>query len=201
MTRASTLCLAILLLPGALAAQQGTVSVRVTTRSETLISREEVRAWYTEMQQIAARIQAAHARALRDARLRRGRDSLATAIQRAMDEADPALPQLAGRAAALEDEARQARAGGNEGMLLDLMREANRIQARFQAARARAIREATLAARIRQYELRLRAALLRQDPQLDSLLQRGTELQARLGRVAEIQQMLLEERVASPSPP
>lgn len=201
MKRTSALLVGALLFPAALVAQQRAVGARVpAARSDALISRNEVRAWYAELEQIAARLQAVHARALRDAKLRAAQDSLSAMVQRGMERADPELPDFAARVRAMDGEARQARAEGDEGHLLDLMREADRIQARFFAARQQVIQQPQLARQIRSYERRLHGALVAVEPQLDQLLARSTELQARIQRAAELQQMMMEDRASAAQP-
>jgi DNA repair exonuclease SbcCD ATPase subunit len=197
-TRAAVLA-AVLVLPAAAeAAAQRPVSARApSAASAAMASRDEIRAWMGELRQIGARLQAAHDRAMRqDARLRAAQDSLAQALHDAIDRVDPGLPRLAERAQALQADAQRASQAGDQGRIVALMDEADRIQRRFRAARDRAIANPALARRIRAYEARLRTGLAGQEPQLEALLARSTELQQRLNRVAQLQQQMLR----SPAP-
>jgi hypothetical protein len=189
----------VLALPAAPAAAQRPVSARAPASAApaAMASRDEIRAWMGELQQIGARLAAAQERAMRvDPRLRAAQDSLAQALQDAIARIDPGLPRLADRAQALQAEAQRASQAGDQARIVALMDEADRIQRRFRTARDRAIANPALAHRIRDYEARLRRGLAGQEPQLEALLARSTELQQRLNRAAQLQQQMLR----SPAP-
>lgn len=195
-TRAGVLALSALLLAASgLEAQQRQVGARVPSaapaRGATAAapSREEVRAWYGELQQIGARLQSAHERAMAgDARLRTTQQTLFADIKTGMERTDPSLAQLAGRAQALEAEARRARQAGNRERLRTLAAEASQIQGRFLAAQNRVMAQPAIAQRMRAYETQLHQKMLQAEPQLDQLLARSRDLQARLARVARARQ-------------
>jgi hypothetical protein len=195
-TRAFVAALSPLALPAALLAQSP-VAARVPSPAPTAPAarRDEMRSWVSELQQIAARLQGATERALRgDSRLRAAQDSLAGEIERAMEGVDPGLRHLADRAQALTGDAQRASEAGDQARLGALMEEADRIQARFDAARAQVLRRPSLAARVKAYEARLRERLRGEEPQLDQLLARGTELQQHLARMAQLQRQMIQQR-------
>jgi tRNA(Glu) U13 pseudouridine synthase TruD len=182
---------AALALAPALAAQRP-VSARVPSAPTSPgATRSEIRAWIGELQQIGARLQAAQDRVMAaDPALRGEQQALAQALHDAIDHADPGLKPLAARAQALQAEAERAGQAGDQARVVALMREADQIQRRFIAARERALSNPALTRRIEAYEARLRTRLATQEPQLDALLSRSTDLQLRLSRVAQLQQRM-----------
>jgi hypothetical protein len=182
-------------LPAALLAQSPVSSRVPPAASAPAASRDEMRSWVAELQQIGARLQGATERALRgDPRLRAAQDSLAGEIERAMEGVDPGLRRLADRAQALTGEAQRASEAGDQARLRALMEEADRIQARFQVARERVMHRPALAARVKAYEARLRERLRGEEPHLDQLLSRGTDLQQRLARMALLQRQMMSQQ-------
>ncbi|MDB4948964.1 MAG: hypothetical protein JWM27_1613 [Gemmatimonadetes bacterium] len=190
--------LACLTLPAALHAQRPVTARVPSAAAPSSVSREEMRSWMAELQQIGARLQAATERAMRsDPALRAAQDSLADEVRRSMEGADPGLERLAARARALAGEAQRASQTGDPARVGALMDEADDIQARFRAARRRALGRPQLAARVRAFETRLRMRLHAEEPQLDQLLARGSDLQERLQRAASLQKQMMR---AAPPP-
>jgi hypothetical protein len=181
------LVIATAALPAALAAQQRQVDARVPTgRAAPAPARDlgaEARSWYGELQQISARLQAAHARAMRDGRLKAAQDSLERDLRRAMDRADPELGRLADRARMLEAQQEAARRDRDRDGFATATAELNQIRQRFLNAQALAMREPVMAGRMRAYEQRLHTALVQVEPALDQLLARSRQLQGALARV------------------
>lgn len=194
MMRAGAAAAAVLVLPAVLQAQQRTVDVRVpgSVRAPSAATgsatRAEARAWYDELQRIGGRLQAVHARALEDAQLREAQESLFAEIKERMERVDPGLAGLVDRAQAIEAEARRAREAGDRTRLRALATEASQIQGRFLAARGRVMAQPEIAARIRAHEAQLHRRMLQVEPELDQLLARSRELQARLVRAVRGQQ-------------
>jgi hypothetical protein len=185
LTRAATLVIASAALSTALPAQQRQVDARVPGSAAAPVRdvRAEARAWYGELQQISARLQAAHARAMRDGRLKGAQDSLERDLRRAMDRADPELVRLADRARALEAEQETARRARDGERFATAAAELNQIRQRFVNAQALAMRDPAISGRMRSYEQRLHAALVQVEPGLDRLLARSRQLQGFLARV------------------
>ena len=181
------LVLATAALPPALAAQQRQVDARVPNRAAAPAPardlRAEARAWYGELQQISARLQAAHARAMRDGRLKGAQDTLERDMRLAMERADPELVRLADRAKMLEAEQETARRDRDGRRFQAATAELNQIRRRFVNAQSVALREPALAARMQRYEQRLHTALVQVEPSLDALLARSRQLQGLLARV------------------
>lgn len=186
--------LAALVLPAVLPAQQRQVGTRVPAAAGRAApaaapTREAVRAWYGELQQIGVRVQAAHERALRnDPRLRTTQQTLFADMKREMERADPGLAQLAGRVQAIEADARRAQQAGDRERIRTLATEASQIQGRFLSVQSRVMSQPAMAQRLRSYETQLRQGMMVAEPQLDQLLTRSRDLQARLARAARLRQ-------------
>ena len=184
--RAGVLAISALVVPGVLAAQLRQTNTRApATPSAT--TREEARAWVNEMNQIRARLQAAHQRAMQDQQLRAAQDQLMRDVKAAMLRADPALDSLSDRVEAMKPEAEAAQRSGDRARLQALQREMARIQTRFTAAQERAMQQPSIVQRSRTFEAQLKQRLLTVEPQTEQLLARANELQARLLRVAQQQ--------------
>ncbi|HEX5726491.1 MAG TPA: hypothetical protein VFX98_13540 [Longimicrobiaceae bacterium] len=177
--RAGTLALALLLFPAAAGAQARPSN----STAPRVPSAEEVRGWMTELQQIGARLQAAHSRALQDPQLRRAQDALMRDMQEAMLRVDPELDRLADRARAIPLEVQGAQQAGDRTRAAGLLRELQGIQQRVMRAEALVLRQPAFAARTRGYEELLRREMTKSEPELDRLLDRSRDLKERVERV------------------
>ena len=188
--RITRLCLvaaAAVTLPAAAEAQQRQVDARIPSNSRAAsATREEVRGWYGELQQIGARLQQAHERALSaNPQLRTTQQRIFAEIKTEMERTDPGLAQLAGRAEQIEAEARRARQAGNRDQLRTLATEASRIQARFLAAQRQVMSKPEIVSRMQAYDAQLRQQMVRAEPNLDQLIARSRDLQMRLVRAQQ----------------
>lgn len=188
--RITRLCLvatAAVSLPVAAEAQQRQVDARVpSTARANAATREAVRGWYGELQQIGARLQQAHERALEaNPQLRATQQQIFAEVKQEMERADPELARLAGRAEQLDAEARRARQAGNREQLRTLAAEASRLQARFLAAQRQVMSKPDIVARMQAYDTQLRQRMMQVEPQLDQLITRSRDLQMRLVRAQQ----------------
>jgi hypothetical protein len=145
-------------------------------------SRAEVQRWYTEFQQIRARLQQAHDRAMEDPQLLTANESFMQDVQAAMDRADPALRLLARRVRQLDSLALGAEQRRDGGLLQVLRSEYLRIQERFLQVQARILREPSFAQRAQALERALLRKMSEFDPEVDDLLERSQELETLLAR-------------------
>jgi predicted nucleic acid-binding Zn-ribbon protein len=167
------------LMPFALAAQQARPA---TARTPAPTASDQVRAWYSELQQISVRLQGAHARALEDQQLRTQQAAFMRMVKEEMDRADPALAGLAERVQRLEGEARAAAERGDQARLQALEREFAQIQARFINVETAVLQLPAVASAAQAYEQALRRRMVTVEPQVDQLLARTRELQGLLQR-------------------
>ncbi len=173
------LAAAALLLPVSLAAQVRPMSTKAPAPAPT---RAEVQRWYAEFQQIRARLQQAHDRAMEDPHFMSANESFMEDVKAAMDRADPALRQLAGRIRQLESLATGAQQRKDGGLLQALQQEYLRIRQRFLDVQARVLQEPAFVQRAQALERALRRKMSEFDPEVDRLLERSTELETLLGR-------------------
>ncbi len=176
--RACVLAFAVLALPAAAAAQK-----QIDARVPVSPSRNEARAWYAELQDVAQRLQQVHRRALEDPALREAHRAVGAALQQAVHRIDPGLERLTSRYEALQAEMQRAQQTGDAARASAVWREMEPLAARFQAAHERAVREPAMAARIRAYEAQLRREMLRVEPATEQLVERGQELKDRIDAV------------------
>ncbi|HEV3049370.1 MAG TPA: hypothetical protein VGX50_03635, partial [Longimicrobium sp.] len=147
------------------------------SRSAAPAPRESVSTWYGELQGLSNHLQRVHDQALRDPALAQAREQLTTAIQRAMDAADPELPRLAARVQRMPAEIAAARQRGDTDRIPALERELAQIQARFVRVRSDVLRQPAIARQAHAYEERLRQRMIQIEPLTEALLARTGELQ------------------------
>jgi hypothetical protein len=185
LTRAAALA-AALTVPAALHAQRARpVDARATLPATSVES--NARAWYAELQQIQARLQAAHNRMMQDPQIRGQQDALMRDVRAAMLRVDPGLEALAARVDGMRAQAETAQQRGDRQQLQRLNTELITIQQRFIRAQQAVMRQPALAQRAQQLEETLHTRMLQLEPETDRLLARGKLLQGRL--IALQQQM------------
>jgi hypothetical protein len=138
-----------------------------------------------ELQQIQARLQAAHNRVMQDAQLRGAQESLMQDVKAAMQRADPGLDALVGQVERMRNLAARAAQRNDRAQLQQLNAELVPIQQRFMAAQQQAMQQPAIRQRAAALEQRLHARMLQVEPETDRLLARGRELQGRLLQVAQ----------------
>ena len=186
-TRAAAVA-AALTLPAALQAQ----SVRART-APVAVSEASARAWYTELQQIQARLQAAHNRVMQDAGVRGQQDAFMRDVKAALLRADPGLEGLTARVEAMQNQALAAQRRGDVAQLRQLNFEMVSIQQRFMRAQQQVMQQPALSQRARQLEQLLHTRMLQVEPETDRLIARGKDLQQRL--IGMQQQMVARPEV------
>ncbi|HEX6751675.1 MAG TPA: hypothetical protein VF092_30560 [Longimicrobium sp.] len=182
-SRAAALA-AALMVPAALQAQ---TSRPVNARAATpgAVSEATARQWMAELQQIQARLQAAHNRVMQDAQLRGAQESLMQDVKAAMQRTDPGLDALAAQVERMRSMAATAAQRGDRARLQQLNAELVPIQQRFMAAQQQAMQQPAIRQRAAALEERLHARMLQVEPETDRLLARGRELQGRLLQIAQ----------------
>jgi hypothetical protein len=172
---------AALVLPATAVAQSPRqVDARATV--STPASESVARAWMVEMQQIQARLQAAHNRVMQDARLRGRQEALMNDVKAAMLRVDPGLDALARRVTAMQAEAASAEQRRDGARLRQLNAELVPIQQRFMRAQQQVMQQPGFQQRAHELEEQLHARMLQVEPETDRLIVRGRELQTRLLR-------------------
>ncbi|MFL5384414.1 MAG: hypothetical protein ACJ8GN_17980 [Longimicrobiaceae bacterium] len=178
LTRAAAMA-AALTLPAALQAQRARpVDARATlpaTSAET-----SARALFVELQQIQARLQAAHNRVMQDAGVRGQQEAFMRDVKAAMLRVDPGLDALATRVEGMRGQAEAAQRSGDRQTLQRLNGELVTIQQRFVRAQQQVLGQPAMMQRAQQLEQTLHARMLQVEPETDRLLARGRALQARL---------------------
>ena len=137
-TRAAAVA-AALTLPAALQAQS------VRGRTPVAVSEASARAWYTELQQIQARLQAAHNRVMQDAQVRGQQDAFMRDVKAALLRADPGLEGLTARVETMQNQALAAQRRGDVAQLRQLNFEMVSIQQRFMRAQQQVMQQPALA--------------------------------------------------------
>lgn len=165
---------AALTLPAALQAQSSRGAPTVAANEAS------ARAWYGELQQIQARLQAAHNRVMQDAQMRGRQEAFMRDVKAAMLRADPGLDALASRVETMQGQATAAQQRGDRAQLQRLNADLVTIQQRFLRAQQQVMRQPALTQRARQLEDQLHARMLQVEPETDRLLARGRDLQGRL---------------------
>lgn len=183
--RAPLVVLALAVLPLSLSAQQRTATrqpqVRPTAGAPALTAEQrEMQAWYAELQQIGARLQAAHARAMQDPALRARQEALARDFRAAVLRVDPGLAGVEGRARTMEAEARRAQQAGDQASFMKLMEEARQIEIRIMNAQKKLLEDPAFAGRVRAFETELRKKMVEVEPQTPQLIARAELLQGKL---------------------
>ena len=138
------------------------------------------RAWYAELQQIQARLQAAHNRVMQDGQVRGQQDAFMRDVKAAMLRVDPGLDALATRVEAMQGQAVTAQQRGDRQQLQRLNTDLTAIQQRFIRAQQAVMRQPALSRRALQLEETLHSRMLQVEPETDRLLARGKLLQGRL---------------------
>jgi hypothetical protein len=175
---------AALMVPAALGAQAGRpVNARATAPSASAAANAQ--AWMAELQQIQARLQAAHNRVMEDAQLRNAQEALFHDVKVAMQRSDPGLDALARRVESMQAEAAAAVQRGDQARLQQLNADLVPIQQRFMRAQQQVMQQPAIQQRAAALEQRLHARMLQVEPETDRLLARGRELQTRLMRVSQ----------------
>jgi hypothetical protein len=176
--RAAALAAVVSILPLTAAAQvRPQPAATQAPPSRSAAPRESVSTWYGELQGLSNHLQRVHDQALRDPSLAQAREQLTTAIQRAMDAADPELPRLAARVQRMPAEISAARRRGDTDRIPELERELAQIQARFVRVRSDVLRQPAIARQAHAYEERLRLRMIQIEPLTEALLARTGELQ------------------------
>jgi hypothetical protein len=137
-------------------------------------------AWMTELQQIQARLQAAHNRVMQDAQLRSRQETLMADVKAAMLRVDPGLDALASRVESMRSEAASAEQRGDRARLQQLNAQLVPIQQRFMRAQQQVMQQPAISARAHELETQLHTRMLQAEPETDRLLERGRELQGYL---------------------
>jgi uncharacterized protein YecE (DUF72 family) len=178
--RAAALVAVVSILPLTAAAQvrpRPMATQAPPSRTAAPAERESVSNWYGELQGLSNHLRRVHDQALRDPGLAQAREQLTTAIQRAMDAADPELPRLAARVQRMPAEIAAARQRGDTDRIPALERELAQIQARFVRVRSDVLRQPAIARQAHAYEERLRQRMIQIEPLTEALLARTGELQ------------------------
>ncbi len=182
-SRAAALA-AALMVPAALQAQASR-PVNARAAAPGAVSEATARQWMAELQQIQARLQAAHNRVMQDAQLRGAQESLMQDVKSAMQRTDPGLDALAAQVERMRNMAATAAQRGDRARLQQLNAELVPIQQRFMAAQQQVMQQPAIRQRAAALEQRLHARMLQVEPETDRLLSRGRELQGRLLQVAQ----------------
>ena len=170
---------AALTVPAALHAQAARpAAARIP--AATPVTESSARAWYAELQQIQARLQAAHNRVMQDAQVRGQQEAFMRDVKAAMLRADPGLDALASRVEAMQAQAEAAQQRGDRAQLQRLNTDLVSIQERFIRAQQQVMRQPALAQRAQQLEQVLHGRMLQVEPETDRLLARGKLLQGLL---------------------
>ncbi|HEX8242317.1 MAG TPA: hypothetical protein VF541_02430 [Longimicrobium sp.] len=185
-SRAAALA-AALMVPASLAAQAGR-AVAARAAAPGAVSEATARQWMGELQQIQARLQAAHNRVLQDAQLRTQQEALMADVKTAMQRVDPGLDAMAARVQSMQTEAAAAMQRGDRVRLQQLNAQLVPIQQRFIRAQQQVMQQPAIRQRAAALEQRLHARMLQVEPETDRLLARGRELQGRLMQAAQRQQ-------------
>ena len=178
LTRAAAMA-AALTLPAALQAQ-GARPVDARATIPGALAETSARAMFVELQQIQARLQAAHNRVMQDAGVRGQQEAFMRDVKAAMLRVDPGLDALATRVEGMRGQAEAAQRGGDRQTLQRLNGELVTIQQRFARAQQQVMRQPAMTHRAQQLEQTLHARMLQVEPETDRLLARGRALQARL---------------------
>lgn len=181
----ASLVLTALLLPSVLEAQQRQ-QARPVSAAPTAAQRQ-MQSWYTELQQIGARLQAAQMKAMQDPALAAAQQSLARDFKAAMLRADPGLAGLEKRAQVMEAEAQKAQKAGDQAKFAKLAREAQQIEVRLMNAQKKVMADEAFTRRARGFEAALKQKMLQAEPKTMELVERGKVLQAQLQRAAAAQ--------------
>jgi hypothetical protein len=188
-TRAAAVA-AALTLPTALQAQS---RVQARTSSPVAVSEASARAWYTELQQIQARLQMAHNRVMQDPQMRGQQEAFMRDVKAAMLRVDPGLDALAARVETMQSQAVTAQRRGDRAQLRQLNFDLVSIQQRFMRAQQAVMQQPALSSRARQLEQQLHIRMLQVEPETDRLISRGKDLQQRL--IGMQQQMVARPQV------
>ncbi|CAN5783025.1 hypothetical protein BH20GEM3_BH20GEM3_07810 [soil metagenome] len=184
--RASFVALATLLLPLGLGAQQRPVAQQRAAAPTP--AQQQAQGWYMELQGIQMQLGPAIAQAMRDPKIQAAQQALGTAIQAALNKADPGLAALEPRMKVLEAEAAKAQQAGDGAKLQKLMQDAAPIQQRLMRAQQVVFNQPAVMSRANAFESQLQAKLIQIDPKNGPLIQRSKQLQTQLQRVMQQQQ-------------
>ena len=139
LTRAAAVAVA-LTFPAALHSQRvRAVDARATLPASPMET--SARAWYTELQQIQARLQAAHNRVMQDGQVRGQQEAFMRDVKAAMLRVDPGLDALASRVEAMQGQAATAQQRGDRQQLQRLNTDLVAIQQRFIRAQQAVMRQ------------------------------------------------------------
>lgn len=139
----------------------------------------EMQSVVAELQQIQQRLAPIQAEAMETPALQEAQQVLEQMVQEAMAE-DPTVAERIDRIQALQREAGEAQAAGDEETLQRLAGEAQQIQTALMAAQEEALERPAIAARLEAFQDALEARMLEIDPDAGDLLERFVELQERL---------------------
>lgn len=184
--RAPLLVAALATAPVALDAQQRPAQQRPATAQQPAQpqlspqQQQQLQAWYTELQQIGARVAAAQAKALEDPALGARHKALGTDIEAAVVRIDPSLSGLPQRVQQLDTQMRDAYEKRDQPRFQQLAAEGQQLEAKFVRARTQALAQPELATRMKAFETDLEKKMVQVEPELPRLVERGRELQGRL---------------------
>ena len=139
----------------------------------------------TEMQQVQQQLQPIQQQALQDPEVQAAQQDLATRVQAAMVEVDPATSDRIARLQVLMGEAQAAQAEQDEEAMAGIVAEAQGIERQLQAAQAEAVQRPDIAPRVEAFQDQLARKMAEVDPQAESLMERARELEARLTELFE----------------
>jgi hypothetical protein len=183
---------AALILPAALQAQSANRQP-ARPNQPVAIGEASARAWYTELQQIQARLQSAHNRVMQDPQVRGQQQVFMRDVQAAMLRVDPGLEGVPARVEAMQEQAITAQRRGDWGQLRQLNFDLVSIQQRVMRAQQAVMQQPGLSQRARQLEQLLHVRMLQVEPETDRLIARGKDLQQRL--ISLQQQMISRPQV------
>jgi hypothetical protein len=133
-----------------------------------------------EMQQIQNQLRPMQQEALRDPELQVAGDSLGARIREAMEEVEPATPDLIERLSELMEELETAQAAQDQERFERAIDEAQEIDQILQLAQAQAIELPDVSARVEAYEARVHRKMISDNPSAEGLLVRLDELSIEL---------------------
>ena len=144
---------------------------------------EQVQEWFTEFQQLGAKLNEIQAEALEDPELTAAQAALGNKIQNAMEVADPDLAGVMDRLKELDQAAQSARAESDTVQLQKLATEAQQIEGRFRETQAEVLQKPEIASEVESFQKSLEAKMLAVNSETPALMQRYQELGSRIQSV------------------
>lgn len=175
--RATFFSLLFAALPAGLTAQQGGIDpAQLPPEAQELIS---------ELQRLQAQLQPIQQEAFEDPAIQAAQQALAADVQEAMAVVDPATPERMERLEALVAQAQVAQAEQDAAAMNEIVTEARGIEEQLQATQQAAIESAEIAPLLEAFEAQLLERMMEVDPNVESLIDRARELDARLAVVLD----------------